>query len=155
MKLHEQIEIHLLLQSRSSVYLCPLLLPGPSSRPPVVSIQTDPDFQRLQQPFVASCSSLLQPASAWGYYPRLASWACESQLRDLRAFVPAKIPSLLPSFIRPRAGGQRTSSTVTSYKANYWEMSFPSFFGGLFSELIPGGDCSNIEQDPNADPFDK
>ncbi|CAI8000194.1 hypothetical protein GBAR_LOCUS2861 [Geodia barretti] len=34
-------------------------------------------------------------------------------------------------------------------------MAFPSFFGNLFSELIPGGDCSSIEQDPNADPFDK
>lgn len=34
-------------------------------------------------------------------------------------------------------------------------MSVPSFFGNLFSELIPGGDCSSIEQDPHADPFDK
>ena len=30
-----------------------------------------------------------------------------------------------------------------------------SFFGSLFGELIPGGDCSSIEQDPHADPFDK
>ena len=98
MKLHEQIEIHLLLQSRSSVYLRPLLLPGPSSRPPVASIRTYPDFQRLQQAFAASCSSLLQPASAWGYYPRLASWACESQLHDLRALLPAKIPLLFQPY---------------------------------------------------------
>ena len=34
-------------------------------------------------------------------------------------------------------------------------MSVPSFFGSLFGELIPGGDCSSIEQDPHADPFDK
>ena len=52
-------------------------------------------------------------------------------------------------------------SIVTSSKGGVFceifvdAMSVPSFFGNLFGELIPGGDCSSIEQDPHADPFDR